>query len=190
MKMKKVLMILITLAVVFAMAGVVSAETGFKNSIDSMDVKYNVADSYIITIPSDVTFIDGGLKSENNQVNATNVLIGAEKYLHVNLTSSNPIKSTGIYHLMYAQSSYVPYYINKTTVGDNQQVSQVENGSKILTVAAGSLHPNFNAISGTASIGGCVNLTFETTTTFISNATKSGDHKDTLTFMCWVDDSN
>lgn len=183
MKMKNVLMILISLAVVFAMVGVVSA--AFHDGKDNTIVMYDVADSYIIIVPADVTItISSGLVSMNNQVNATSVLINNGKTLQVNLTSGNYWKD-GIYNLTYHDSK-IPYYINKTTSG-NVGPTLVENTSVILSVPAGHPHPILKAFeTGTASIGDYVNLTFQTTENFISYATKSGLHQDTLTFQCAV----
>ena len=147
-------MILISLAVVFAMVGVVSAVTGFQNNQDSTIVEYDVEGSYIIIVPPQVT-ISNSLVSTGNLVNATSVLLNHDKTLQINLTSNNYWYG-GIYNLTNtygtAADSKVPYYINITT--------------------------------GTASIGDYVNLTFQTTTEFISYATKSGLHQDTLTFTC------
>ena len=183
MKMKNVLMILISLAVVFAMVGVVSAASQF-NDKDTI-VKYNVEDSYIITVPSDVTFSDGSLVSTDNQVNATSVLINDGKTLQVNLTSNNWWNG-GIYNLTISGSK-IPYYINMTTSGEQPSTTPVHNNTAILSVHAGTPHPILKAFgTGTASIGDYVNLTFQTTENFISYATKSGFHQDTLTFTCAV----
>ena len=191
MKMKNVLMILISLAVVFAMVGVVSAATGFQNSQNSQDstiVKYNVEDSYIIIVPPEV-IIPNGLVSTGNLVNATSVLLNHDKTLQVNLTSNNWWNG-GIYNLTNdegtAATSKVPYYINKTNSAGSQ-TTQVINDTVILSVPAGTPHPILSTLTtGTASIGDYVNLTFQTTTEFISYATKSGYHQDTLTFTCKV----
>lgn len=185
MKMKNVLMILISLAVVFAMVGVVSAE--FSDDKDSTIVMYNVEDSYIITVPVDVTIL-ANLVSTDNQVNATSVLINDGKTLQVNLTSGNYWKE-GIYNLTYHDSK-IPYYINKTTSEVTPVTTPVGNGEVILSVPAGKPHPILKAFgTGTASIGDYVNLTFQTTENFISYATKSGLHQDTLTFQCEVIDT-
>ena len=176
-------MILISLAVVFAMVGVVSAE--FSGDKDSTIVKYDVVDSYIITVPADVTFSSGSLVSMNNQVNATSVLIKDGKTLQVNLTSNNWWNG-GIYNLTISESK-IPYYINMTTSGVSPTTTPVNNNTAILSVPAGHPHPVVSQTQGgTASIGDYVNLTFETTTNFISYATKSGLHQDTLTFTCAV----
>ena len=186
MKMKNVLMILISLAVVFAMVGVVSAAPGFQNSQDSTIVKYDVEDSYIIIVPPEV-IISNGLVSTGNLVNATSVLLNYDKTLQINLTSNN-YWDGGIYNLTNdegtAASSKVPYYINMTTSAGSP-TTQVINDTVILSVPAGTPHPILSTLTtGTASIGDYVNLTFQTTTEFISYATKSGLHQDTLTFTC------
>ena len=186
MKMKNVLMILVTLAVVFAMAGAVSGEPGFAADDDTMIVNYTVQDSYTVTIPPDVTFNDG-LSSEHF-VNATNVLINPDKKLVVNLTSNHYIDDDGIYYLVCGDNSWIRYYINVTTYNDvdgnvvGGQESPVTNEDHFLNVLSGAKYPGKNE-RGSAGVGGFVKLTFKTTQEFIDNATKSGNHEDTLTFM-------
>ena len=185
MKMKNVLMILVTLAVVFAMAGAVSGATGFASDDKTMTVNYTVQDSYTVTIPSDVTFVsNNGKFSSTGEVNATDVLINPDKKLVVNLTSGHHI-GNGIYYLEN-KGSWIRYYINVTDTLSPQS-SPVISGDDVLTVNAGAEHPNLkDTYSGFKKIGGFVTLTFETTQEFIDNATKSGDHRDTLRFMLSV----
>ena len=189
MKLKKVLMILIALAVVLTMAGVVSATNYNQNNQEgSMKVNYTVQESYTVTIPADVHFASPGLSS-TGYVNATSVLIAQGHYLYVNLTAANPGVGTGIYNLMY-EESFIPYYINKTAYTRNGETitesgpSPVTNNTEILRVNAGDVYPDttVSAMGGTASIGNYVTITFKTTDAFIAKATKSGDHIDTLKF--------
>lgn len=188
MKMKNVLMILITLAVVFAMAGAVSAEIEFKGNDNSMTVNYSVSDNYIVEIPADVIFNEYNSKFfSEGQVNATNVLINPDKKLVVNLTSSNYITDDNIYYLDNS-GSWIRYYINMTDSASST-TTQVSNNGDVLIVSAGDEHPVLKTIyNGFKKIGGYVTLSFETTQNFIDNATKSGLHQDSLTFMIRVDD--
>ena len=185
MKMKNVLMILITLAVVFAMAGAVSAEIGFKNQESSMKVNYSVKDNYVVEIPADVTFGDNNLVSNDNYVNATDVRIEHDHYLIVNLTAGNPLSENGLYSLVN-NGSYIPYYINVTGSSNNAETLQVTNTSTFLKVKSGHQYPGKDTIKGYRGIGDYVKLTFETTADFIANATKSGNHDDNLTFTLKV----
>ena len=190
MKMKNVLMILITLAVVFAMAGAVSANMGFKDDDKSMTVNYSVEDNYVVEIPADVIFNEYNSKFvSEGQVNATNVLINPGKKLVVNLTSNQYISSDNIYYLDN-NGSWIRYYINMTSAG-SQTSNHVINKDYVLTVNAGEEHPALKEIyTGFKKIGGYVTLHFETTQNFIDNATKSGVHQDSLTFMLDVVENN
>lgn len=190
MKLKKVLMILIALAVVLTMGGVVSAteyntengEMSDKNTI----VKYELAQSYVVTIPSAVTILAVGTSSPG-PVNVTNLLINPGNYLHINLTSRNATDIDGIYKLVLGES-YIRYYINNTAAtGESDSHVGVVNGADILTVAAGNKHPKLTNEHGTAKIGNYTTLFFNTTADFIKDATTSGTHSDTLTFQFRVD---
>ena len=171
-------MILISLAVVFAMVGVVSAANGIYGYVNeyaniqydgddqatgSTNIQYDVAENYTVTIPSDVTF-NGDHLSGSGTVAASNVLLKDGNKLNVTMSSDNR------FNLTYGTGivSSIPYTIK---VGGNI-VNQ--NSYPVLTVLAG------------AKTGGSVTLTFETTKENIDKATKSGIHKDTLTFTCDV----
>ena len=188
MKMKNVLMILIALAVVLTMAGVVSATDYTQNAQEgSMDVNYTVLDSYTVTIPSEV-IISGVDISTPGLVNVTNLLINPGKSLHIKLTSRNFTDTSGIYNLVNS-GSYISYYINKTAAPVNTDINDgVENNKDILVVKAGEVHCNLTSKTGTAKIGNYTTLFFKTTTDFINNATKSGSHKDSLTFTFTVEE--
>ena len=151
-----------------------------------MTVNYTVQDSYTVTIPPYVT-IDNDFSSEHF-VNATNVLINPDKKLVVNLTSTHYISDDEIYYLNNS-GSWILYYINVTTYDDDangdaeaNEESTVINKVSFLEVLSGAKYPG-NDEPGSTGVGGFVKLTFKTTLDFISNATKSGDHKDELTFM-------
>lgn len=170
MKMKKVLMILICLAVVFAMAGTVSGDKGINNQqTGTTNINYDVEESYIVTIPGAVTFEVGSL-SHTDSVSATQVLIEDGKKLTVSMESANFVG--GSFYLNYGEIgivSKIPYVI-KLNDNDNPIT---ENPYTVLTVSAGYTE-------------GSSTLTFSTTENNIKKATKSGNHIDTLTFTCSV----
>lgn len=167
--MKKVLMILICLAVVFAMAGTVSGGNGIngQNSGET-EINYNVDVSYIVTIPVAVTFEgEGNGLTGSGTVSATQVLIGDGQKLTVSMESDNFVG--GSFSLNYGEVivSKIPYVIK---LNDN---TVTEDPYTVLTVLAGNT-------SGSST------LTFSTTKENIAKATKSGVHTDTLTFTCNV----
>ena len=86
--MKKVLMILLTLAMVFSMAGVVSAENPITTDGGTGDVvvSHDIADSFVVTLPSNVAFTESNLKSEQT-VTASGVLIPSKNILRVTVDS-------------------------------------------------------------------------------------------------------
>ncbi|MBQ3570992.1 MAG: hypothetical protein IJA20_10020 [Methanocorpusculum sp.] len=181
MKMKNVLMILISLAVVFAMAGAVSGGETLTLSDREGDTKltYTVQDVYEVTIPSDVTFQASNLYIID-KVNVTKALLQPTMYLHVNLSSNN--YSNG-FRLVNA-GSFIPYNITNASANPETDVA---NGQVILTVAAGTHHPEIagNPVGG-YGIGNVMKLNFSTTMNYIDMATKSGSHMDVLKFMFWV----
>ena len=190
MKLKKVLMILITLAVVITMAGVVSADEYNEGSgTGDMEVKYELAQSYVVTIPSAVTLSshgEDGVYNDSSRVDVTNLLIAPANYLHINLKSTNSTTTRGLYNLVNVDS-YIKYYINKTvSPGTEDDGTLVENDTDILIVAAGEGHPDYISVRGFAGLGNYTTLHFKTTQEFINNATKSGYHTDTLTFTFTV----
>ena len=168
--MKNVLMILISLAVVFAMVGVVSAAD---NGIDGSDtgdtnIQYIVDESYIVTIPSDVNFNTD--LSGSGTVEASDVLLPDGKQLTVTMKSNNGYGTSFNLTCGTSPVSSIPYSI---TVGGT---SVSENPFPVLTVPEGTTSKS-------------VALTFVTTDANIAKATKSGSHTDTLTFKCEVVDA-
>lgn len=129
-----------------------------KNNIaGSMTVSYGVDEGYVVTIPADVTVSTAGVEST---LSASNVFLPDGKTLSVSVASANGFK------LNYAGSE-IPYTVS---VGSTQQTTATFTALSIL--------------SGTTS--GSVKLTFKTTQADINNATKAGNHTDTLTFTCSV----
>ena len=168
MKMKKVLMILICLAVVFAMAGTVSGDKGINGNLsDTIEIKYNVEESYIVTIPGAVTFAGAGLTG-SGFVSATQVLIADGNTLTVFMDSNNGFVDESFY--LKCGDNPVSKILYEIKLGANPIT---QNHYPVLTVSAGTTL-------------GSAELTFSTTEGNIKGATKSGDHIDTLTFTCSV----
>lgn len=203
MKMKNVLMILIALAMVFTMVGVVSATTSINadeqilegwnddsgnyiNNAGNAYVNYTVYDAFEVIVPASVDFNTNTLFKVHT-INVTKSLIGYDKYLHVNFSSTNFDDEDDEFRLV-AQSistwkSYIPYNITYEESGD--QI--FTNPCTVLTVQAGSDHPRMGVAKAGYGIGGFVELNFTTTQDYIDMATMSGLHQDTLKFMFWVD---
>ena len=191
MKMKNLLITLIAVAMVFTITGVVSADehTYFgdgNHPNPSVVVNYSLGQSYTVSIPSEVNINgrDGDVYYGTGIINVTRLLINDGDYLHVKLQSLNSTSSAGIYKLVNSQTSEIRYYINKT-VSDGAEESPVRNTADILVAKAGEAHPLITG-SGTASIGNYTTLKFNTTTTFIKEATKSGYHQDVLSFTFYI----
>lgn len=160
-------MILISLAVVFAMVGVVSAANGIEGAnTGDTDITYNVAVSYIVTIPDDVTFNSGSL-SGSGEVVASEVRLENGNKLTVTMTSKNGYGTSFNLTCEPAPVSSIPYTIKV----DGTPV--ITSSSVVLTVPAGTTTDS-------------VTLTFATTEEDIAKATKSGSHTDKLTFTCAV----
>ena len=127
------------------------------NNVGTMTVSYGVAEGYVVTIPADVSVNTAGVETT---LSASSVLLPDGKTLTVSVASTNN------FNLEYAGSK-IPYTVS---VGETQQTTATFTA---LSIA-----------SGTTS--GSVKLTFKTTDADIANATKSGNHTDTLTFTCGV----
>lgn len=136
-------------------------------------VSYGIESTYTVTIPADFSFTNTKLESIGN-VKASDVLLGDGKKLVVKMTSTN-YDTTNLYTLDYGASdvSMIPYFIKTKGTTDAYDVNFV-NGSSVLEVEAGTTTKE-------------VNIQFSTTTDDIAKATKSGEHKDTLTFECTVE---
>lgn len=177
MKMKNVLMILIAFAVVFTMAGVVSA--GVLDTEDqgqNIFVNYSVNDIYVVTIPSNVDF--GQTLFSKQDVNATKVLINPDKKLIVNLTSRN--FNAFERFCLNNTNSLIPYNITNEFSQNKIQLNAEE--TTVLTVTAGQQHPNYQTAVNGLGIGNVTALNFTTTNAYIGMANKSGLHQDVLTF--------
>jgi hypothetical protein len=155
-----------------AFATEVETKTLSKDSKENTTkAEYEVAQTYTVTIPSDVTVTTDGATAT---IKATDVLIGEKDTLSVTLKSANCENDT--YYLKYSDSKIV-YTIKK---GDDA----VADNSAVLTVTAGQkIDANTDkAASEAVASSGIVNLTLAADTTEIAKATKAGIHTDTLTF--------
>ena len=158
--MKKVLAILLALAMVFSMAGVVSADTQLSQE-GSTEVTYTTEQGYTLSIPSDVVFSSDNLESENI-VKATNVLLPDGALLEVTVQSNNE------FNLVYGSGltvSKIPYTVTRY---DGSAVSASNN--VVLQVSSGVTENS-------------ADLTFSTTEEDIGKATLSGAHKDNMAFF-------
>ena len=171
--MKKVLMILLVLAMVFSMAGVVSA--------DEAEITYDVKEFYEASIPAGLIvyladekegFDDDNVRSQYVGVNPSTILIPTDMALSVTMTSENDFsvvaKSRGI-------TSSVQYVAGIPDSSSNSGYSKILNGAEILNLSVGDGDDY------------TVPLKFYTTPEW-EKAARIGDrHSDTLTFEYeWV----
>lgn len=156
--MKKLLALILAAAMLCSssMAALATDLDGESNA-GTITVSYGVDEAYVVTIPADVSVTTGGVEAT---LSANSVLIEDGATLTVSVESANN------FHLDYAGSK-IPYIVY---VDGEKQTSA-----------------NFTALSiesGTTSAS--VKLTFKTTEDYIAQATKSGNHTDSLTFTCAV----
>lgn len=150
--MKKVLMLLIALAMVFSMAGIVSAD---------MTVSHDVEEGYEVDIPSDVAlFVGSYTDAPEVKVGATDVKTATGNQLVVTIESTNG------FHIVNQESNIIYTAVVKTSEGSYQKC---EHGDVILKLDSG------------VTIGNAT-MKFNTTKAEIDKATRGGQHKDTLTF--------
>ena len=154
--MKKLFAILLAVAMmatmsVSAFAATIEGESG------TVEITYGVEDSYVVTIPADITLSAGA--ASTMEISAADVVIGYGEQLTVSVSSTN-----------YADSKW---YLVDTANAENKLEYSVKNGENavasgdaILTVDAGT------AETATATL----------TTQLVDQATVSGTYKDTITF--------
>lgn len=173
--MKKLLTILLTLAMVFSMAGVVSADDTTQEdqttdvipeepqlpqgTSSGMELNYEVDSGYILSIPSDVSFNEN-LES-TGVVKLSNVRLPSKGMLTVTVNSPNEFKlQTGTDLVI----SKIQYFVTRD---DGTAVTNTD--SVVLEVSEG--------VSENAE-----ELTFSTTQEDIDGAILSGKHTDMLSF--------
>ena len=168
MKNKKLILPIAGLAIMSLAVPVFAADLNKDTTTGTTVVSYGVDSGYTVSIPSAVNFTSSTL-TQSGQVTASNVIIENGKTLKVKMTSANYTEEDG-YTLNYGDGevSKIKYTIKN---GDVDFV----NGASVLEVAAGT------------TAGGTSTLNFATTTEDIEAATKSGEHKDTLTFTVSVE---
>ena len=170
MKNKKISIILVSIIMLALAAPVFAADLNNTTTSGSTTITYGVSESYTVSIPASFNFTVDSLTKEET-VSASNVLIADGNTLTVTMSSANYV-SGNAYTLNYGTDaiSKIPYSIK---LGEADFV----NAENVLTVAAGTT-------SATSE-----KITFATTTENIQQATKSGDHVDTLTFTVSVNDN-
>ena len=176
--MKKVLLLLLTFAVIFTMAGAVSAvEITGDASVDQtgeMTAELPIAESYVVSFPEKVTpaiTVNGYSDiSEPVVISVSNAIIDTKKGLFITLESANE------FTIKSGDKSSVQYVVG--IEGENNVYTNLSNGDYIQKVFAGEAVEN-------AKI---TNLKFYTTKEWMSKARVGGSHTDTLTFTCSIED--
>ena len=165
--MKKVLTILLALAMVFSMAGVVSAET--------TDVTYQVAEGYEASLPvSGVTLVsteEGYDSVSENYVGVITAQIAEDKVLSICVDSAND------FNVVATSSNTVSKVPYKAGIPDETGVySDISNGAEVLRIGIGDAYTT--------------SMKFYTTTQWTKQAKISTEHSDTLTFTYEFIDEN
>ena len=156
--MKKLLFLILAATLLYSISVTAWAtDLNEGNNIGSITVSYGVSEGYVVTIPADVSISTAGVESI---LSASSVLIPDGKTLTVSVTSENN------YHLEYADSK-IPYTI---------LVIETEQTQTTFTA--------LSIVSGTTSDS--ATMVFKTTEEKVAQATKSGNHTDTLTFTCTI----
>ena len=157
--MKKLLMILLALALVLSITGVVSAEDTY--------VTYDVLDGYTALLPvNGVTLVptdDGYASAYENIVGVSNAQISENEVLSIRVESANN------FHVVAAignTESKVQYKAG--ILGADGEYSDISDGAEVLSIGIGDAY--------TAP------MKFYTTTEWTKEAKISAPHKDTLTF--------
>ena len=157
--MKKVLTILLALALVLSITGVVSAET--------TDVTYDVSEGYTADLPvSGVTLVstgDGYASAPENTVGVRNAQIAENKVLSIRVDSENKFN---VVATSGNTVSKVQYYAG--IPGDDGGYSDISNGAEVLRIGIGDTYTT--------------PMKFYTTTELTKQAKISKKHADTLTF--------
>ena len=162
--MKKVLMILLALAMVFTMAGVVSAGEVAGESGDSsnVEVSHTIPDNCVVsmpvTIPLSVADNYDQITSEVT-LTVTKLQVTTGKSLYVTMKSSNGFEVTD------SDESSIPY--SAGLKGDDGTYADCKNEQVVLTASA----------TGTSA-----SMKFFATQENITAAENGGKHSDTLTF--------
>ena len=180
MKMKNVLMILISLAVVFAMAGAAGAnEVNQDSQYKSADtqVTYTMNEGYIVTIPAGVALSmanNAYVANGSEEISADKVRINAGKVLTVKISGNDYDSDGGNWVLKETNqgSGKLNYTIK------NDQDTALGNNTVVLSVLAGHGWDGgiFTSVSKI--------LSFKTEEVKIS-----GSFEDTLTFTVSVESS-
>lgn len=160
--MKKFFAILLAVAMMATMSTTAFAATIGEDGTGSVVITYGVEDSYVVTIPADITLSADA--ASTMEISAADVVIGYGEQLTVSVSSAN-----------YADSKW---YLVDTANANNKLEYSVKNGETavasggtILTVAAGTTDTTTVTLS----------------TQLVDTATVSGTYTDTITFTVKVD---
>ncbi|MBQ3569218.1 MAG: hypothetical protein IJA20_00945 [Methanocorpusculum sp.] len=181
--MKKFLMILLVLAMVFSMAGVVSADdvTGDTQAsegtteetqttptvplqpadkTEGMDLEYDLVSTYVLKIPSDVSFNTN--LEHTGEVSLSNVLLPAKSMITVTVNSLHDFNLQN-----GADTDFIVSRIPYSVIRDNGKIVANYNPDNVVLVVSEGVSENAEK------------LTFKTEG---KGATLSGKHTDRLTF--------
>ena len=157
--MKKVLTILLALAMVFSMSGVVSAE--------ETPVTYQVGESYTADLPvSGVTLVstdDGYASALANTVGVRNAQIAENKVLSIRVNSGNDFNVVATSGNTVSKVQY-----KAGVLGASGDYSDISNGTEVLRIGIGDEYTT--------------SMKFYTTVEWTKKAKISKEHSDTLTF--------
>ena len=164
-------MILLAFAMVFSMAGMVSAEdtastetSGSNLDKQDIDVTILLDTSYVVHILADVGFSADTLTTTQT-LTVSDVHLTDYEILRVTIDSTND------FSLNYGSGrvSKIPYTVTKTATNGGSDVILSSGNNIVMEVEPGNL-------------AGSQELVFATTQDAIDGATKAGEHKDLLTF--------
>lgn len=164
--MKKVLVVLLAFAMIFSMAGVVSAEdtqdvNGGSGDTGKVEVSHEIPDNCIVSMPVSIPLsIATSLEDDFSVVEliVTDLQITTGNSLYVTMTSENG------FMVMDSDDSFIEYYAGLSTDAGYEECT---NGQIVLTAS---------------DIGDSASMKFYTTQENINNAKNGGKHTDTLTF--------
>lgn len=139
MKLKNVLMILLTLALVFSMAGSAAAKDIHQDSVSKNEytevIFSHQSETYLVTIPAEINLAEYNV-AVSSEINATNVVLNSNRVLTVKAKSQNG------WYLVEERNQTVKFAYsmkyNKNNAGALvPATSPAEEEFEILTVATG-----------------------------------------------------
>lgn len=163
--MKKVLMILLALAMVFSMAGVVSADEVAGESGDSgkVEVSHTIPDNCVVSMPVTIPLsVADNYEQITSEVTltVTKLQVTTGKSLYVTMTSGNEFQVKDL-----DGDSFIEY--SAGLQGEDGTYSECTNGQVVLTAS---------------EVNAAASMKFFATQDDINAAKDGGKHTDTLTF--------